>query len=169
MDSFLYFAYGSNMLTKRLTAPDRAPSAVPVAAGYVERHRLTFDKISRQRPGISGKCDMEHTGDLADRVYGVVFKISAAHAAALDEAEGAGRGYKKTECDVATDDGFYRAKVYIATDKDRNLRPFHWYKGHVVRGALEHNLPADYIAKLNAVESWADPDEDRAKKEEAIW
>jgi hypothetical protein len=168
-DSFLYFAYGSNMLTKRLTDPERAPSAIPVAVGYVERHRLTFDKVSRPRSGKSAKCDMEHTGVAADRVYGVIFRISAADAANLDKAEGLGCGYKKTECDVVTKDGFYRGKVYIATDKDQSLRPFHWYKEHVVRGALEHNLPADYIAKLSAVESWPDPNEDRAKKEKAIW
>lgn len=166
-DSFLYFAYGSNMLTKRLTA--RTPSAVPIAVGHVERHRLTFDKVSRQNPGESGKCDMERTGDTADRVYGVVFRITVAEVAALDRAEGVDHGYKKIECDVVTDAGFYRTKVYIATDKDPRLRPYHWYKGHVVRGALEHKLPANYIAKLSAVESLPDPDEHRTKKEEAIW
>lgn len=165
--SFLYFAYGSNMLTKRLNS--RAPSAVPIAVGYVEGHRLSFDKVSRQLPRSSGKCDMEHTGNVVDRVYGVVFRISDAEAIALDEVEGVGQGYKKAECDVVTGDGTYRAKVYVATSKDSSLRPFHWYKEHVVRGALEHKLPTDYVAMLRAVESWPDPDEDRVRREQAIW
>ena len=161
--TFTYFAYGSNMLTKRLAA--RTPSAVWIAVGYVERHRLVFDKVSTG----SGKCDMEYTGVTTDRVYGVVFRISRAEADDLDRAEGVGHGYKKAEYDVLTDEGFYRAQVYVATSKDPTLRPFHWYKGHVVRGALEHKLPADYIASLSAVESWPDPDDDRAKKEQALW
>ena len=48
-----YFAYGSNMLTRRLTGPSRAPSAVACgiasAPGFVVRfHRIGADS--------SGKC-----------------------------------------------------------------------------------------------------------------
>jgi hypothetical protein len=57
-DTFLYFAYGSNMLTRRLTLPARAPSAVCAGTGYVECHRLAFDKVSRDG---SGKADIEAT------------------------------------------------------------------------------------------------------------
>ena len=89
---FLYFAYGSNMSSRRLTAPGRAPSATRVAVGYVPGRRLTFDKFStRDR---SGKCDCEATGDPADRVYGVVYRIAASERAALDEAEGLHHGYR---------------------------------------------------------------------------
>jgi hypothetical protein len=43
-ETLLYFAYGSKMLTRRLTA--RTPSAVVVGNSYVEGYRLTFDKVS---------------------------------------------------------------------------------------------------------------------------
>lgn len=36
-DTFLYFAYGSNMLTKRLRAKDRAPSARAEGCCLVEK------------------------------------------------------------------------------------------------------------------------------------
>jgi hypothetical protein len=75
-DRFLYFGYGSNMLTRRLADPRRAPSARALGVGYVDKHRLTFDKISRGTRQNSGKCDMEATGRDADRVYGVLFSIS---------------------------------------------------------------------------------------------
>jgi hypothetical protein len=49
----LIFAYGSNMLERRLTA--RTPSAIPVGTAYVEEYRLTFDKVSTDG---SGKCEI---------------------------------------------------------------------------------------------------------------
>ena len=83
--SFRYFAYGSNMLTRRLKATDRAPSATLLGIGYVEGRRLTFDKVSKDG---SGKCDAESTGENTDRVYGVIFEIASTEKAALDKAEG---------------------------------------------------------------------------------
>src|ERR1700754_374107 len=70
-DEFLSFAYGSNMLAKRLQA--RTPSATVHAVGYVEGHVLVFDKKSID---LSGKGNMRKTGDIANRVYGVVFRIN---------------------------------------------------------------------------------------------
>ena len=42
-NNFVYFAYGSNVLTRRLLK--RTPSAVAIETGFVERHHLTFDKV----------------------------------------------------------------------------------------------------------------------------
>src|SRR5260221_8132435 len=100
-DTFLYFAYGSNMLTRRLTAHNRAPSAVATGTAFAEGYRLTFDKVSTDG---SGKCDIEGTGDPTNRVYGVLFQIASADAARLDEAEGLGHGYRKGEIQVVTPD-----------------------------------------------------------------
>ena len=91
-ETFLYFAYGSNMLTRRLSA--RTPSAVPPATAYVDGYRLTFDKVSTDG---SGKCDIEATRNAADRVWGVLFRIATAEAADLDDAEGLGQGYRAGE------------------------------------------------------------------------
>ena len=94
-ETVLYFAYGSNMLTRRLTI--RTPSAVAVGNAYVEGYRLTFDKVSTDG---SGKCDIEHTGNAADRVWGVLFRIAIAEASDLDDAEGLGHGYRKGEVEA---------------------------------------------------------------------
>lgn len=64
---FLYFAYGSNMLFRRLKA--RTPSARLVGVGHVLGYRLVFDKVSKDG---SGKCDIERTGVNADMVYGAL-------------------------------------------------------------------------------------------------
>ena len=160
---FLYFAYGSNMLTRRLTA--RTPSAAAVGTGFVEGYRLSFDKVSSDG---SGKCDIEPTNNTADRVYGVIFRIAAAEAGALDDAEGLGRGYRKGEVQVVTSDGTSPAVAYFATEKDPARRPYHWYKAFVVEGAIEHALPQAYIDGLRAVASQPDPNASRRARNEAL-
>lgn len=117
----------------------------------------------------SGKCDCEHTGNLADRVYGVVYRIARSDEAALDKAEGFNKDYAKRNVEVATDAGGLTAVVYIATRKEPGLKPYDWYKEHVLRGAKEQSLPEDYVRKIEAVETVPDPDERRVARETAIW
>jgi len=158
-ETFLYFAYGSNMLTRRLTA--RTPSAVSVGNAYVEGYRLTFDKVSTDG---SGKCDIEATGNSADLVWGVLFRIVTAEAADLDDAEGLGRGYRKGEVEAVAASTKTLATAYFGTKKDPSRLPYHWYKAFVVAGAIEHALPPDYIAALRNVPSQEDPKASRRAK-----
>ena len=163
--TFRYFAYGSNMLTRRLKAPERAPSAEFVDTGYIARRRLTFDKRSRDD---SGKCDAEETGNEADRVYGVIFEIKCSQRRALDIAEGRGNGYELKTVEVIGKQRTVLAKTYIATRKQRGLRPYHWYKALVVAGAVEHDLPKSYVEWLRVFESIEDPHADRRAENEAL-
>lgn len=161
----LYFAYGSNMLLRRLRAQNRAPSAVAVCTGFVEGRRLKFDKRSVDG---SGKCDIEATGDPRDRAWGVVFRIDAADRPALDRVEGLGQGYTDQDVHVMTPDGLVNAFTYVALMKAPGLRPYHWYRALVVAGAREHGLPDAYIAWLQTFESQADPDAGRNRMNEAL-
>src|SRR5207248_632051 len=69
-----YFAYGSNMLTKRLR--ERVPSARFSAVTPLSKHVLRFHKLSEGKAGSqSGKCNAYFTGNEQDVVYGVVFDI----------------------------------------------------------------------------------------------
>jgi AIG2 family protein len=153
------------MLTSRLRASDRAPSASFVCVGYLRCRRLTFDKVSQDG---SGKCDAEQTGRESDRVYGVVFEVSQRERAALETAEGLGRGYQEELVEVITTEGTCDAITYIATRKEPVLRPYHWYKALVVAGAVEHNLPEDYVEWLRAFEAQEDPRADRRATNEAL-
>ena len=161
---FLYFGYGSNMLNQRLLA--RTPSARVHGTGYVSHRRLTFSKTSDDG---SGKCDMEITGDPADRVQGVLFWIDRAEKPALDQAEALGQGYAETMVDVITDTGTEQALAYVASAgaTDPARQPYHWYKSLVVAGAIQHRLPIDYTARLRVVQSQADPLPRRRTKLEA--
>lgn len=148
------------MSSKRLVA--RLLSAKVVTTGFVTGYKLTFDKVSKDG---SGKCDCEHTGNVDDRVYGVIFKVEHNERAALDRFEGAGKGYEPLSVRVETaTDGIY-ALTYVATKKQAGLQPYQWYKQHVLVGAREANLPENYIRAIEAVVSIDDPDPARAEKE----
>lgn len=163
--SRLYFAYGSNLSTRRLL--QRAPSATVISVARLDRHRLSFHKRSHDG---SAKCDIEHTGQDGDVVYGVVFKIKDADKRVIDRCEGLGNGYQIKTVRVTTDDGStLQAFTYYATHIDPSLKPYHWYKEHVLRGAREFQFPPDYIRAIEQVASRPDPDPANQARELAIY
>lgn len=164
---FLYFAYGSNMSSRRLTVPGRAPSATRVTVGYVRGRRLTFDKFSTRDQ--SGKCDCEVTGDPTDRVYGVVYRIAASERATLDAAEGLHFGYRDEILSVIADDATQPALAYVATDKRPGLPVFDWYVEHVLAGAAENGLPLGYLQTIRQVPTVVDENMRRAASERALY
>jgi len=152
----LYFAYGSNMLEDRLK--DRVPSAVVKITGSISGHILKFNKVSTDKlKNQSGKGNIERTGNKEDVVHGVVFKFNDAEKPALDDAEGLDKGYAEKTVTVSTPEGEVEIVTYYATNTNNSLKPYDWYMVHVIKGAIEHNLPKDYIKRLEAVETIEDP------------
>lgn len=162
----LYFAYGSNMSLRRIR--QRVPSARKVAVAVLGRYTLKFHKKG-SRDG-SAKCDIVLTGQPADQVYGVVFEIDDSDKPALDAAEGLHHGYEIKDVELSTLDGrTIQAFAYYGTDLDASLRPFHWYKQHVLQGALENGLPESYTAEIRKVASVDDPDRQRHLAEISLY
>jgi cation transport regulator ChaC len=163
----VYFAYGSNMSTARLR--DRMPSSNPLGVATLPGHALRFHK--RSRKDGSGKCNALAAGD-EDSVIGVLFSFDPAERPELDKAEGAGKGYEPTTVTVINDKGRRRKVLtYLASAEyvDDSLKPYDWYKDHVLAGAAEHGLPQEYVARvIQSVEAIPDPDEARTAKERAI-
>lgn len=153
---FLYFAYGSNMLTRRLRA--RTPSARVVGLAALAGHELRWHKVSRDG---SAKCDIVPSTVPASTVLGVVFEIEEKDRLALDAAEGLGKGYRELFVEVQADMGLLSARTYRATNIDRLALPFTWYKALVIAGAKEHNFPGPYVRALEAVPSKPDRDQER--------
>ncbi len=151
--TFINFAYGSNMSSRRLRA--RTPSARAVGIGQLPGHRLMWHKAGRDG---SAKCDVLATGQPHDAVWGVLYEIDAAERPQLDEAEGLGRGYQQRTVQVLSAAGTVAAGVYQATDIDAALRPFDWYVAYVLHGAREHGLPADYLRELETIQAVVDAD-----------
>jgi len=164
-----YFAYGSNMSCRRLQA--RVLSARKLAVGLLPAHELMFHKIGKDG---SAKCDIRVCEDRRDNrevyVYGVVFEIDPAHKRALDRIEGLGDGYEeKTVTIVLPNGSSVTAFTYFATHTDASLRPLDWYRDHVLIGARENGLPADYIRAIELQATREDPDRQRRENELAIY
>lgn len=149
------FSYGSNLHLQRMRS--RAPSAVPAAIGYVRAHRIAFHKRSIDG---SAKANVQFTAAVSDRVWGVIYRITAAQLSILDKYEFLGIGYNRHWTKVITNKGAsVAAWMYVALPCtiDRSIRPYSWYLEYVVRGAYQHRLPLCYITSLQAVESDVDP------------
>ena len=160
-----YFSYGSNMSMKRIK--ERVPSVQKIGVACLYEHKLLFHKKSKDG---SGKCDAYYTGSQNDYVIGVLYKFDKQDKAKLDRKEGLGYGYKEKTVKVNTFEGKeYNTPMYYATNVDENLKPYAWYKEHVVRGAIENNFPEEYINKLKNIEAIPDIDMEREEKELAIY
>ncbi len=161
----LYFSYGSNMSIKRLR--ERAPSAQLKAIATLYEHDLRFHKKSQDG---SGKCDAYATNNPDDFIVGVVFDIAEAEKLELDRMEVLGYGYGQKEVTLMTRSGeIIYASTYYAMSIDPTLKPYHWYKHHVLTGACENGLPEEYINRISHVPSAADPDAERHDREMAIY
>jgi hypothetical protein len=157
MSTVLNFAYGSNMLWRRIA--ERVPSARPVERAVLHGYALHWHKVGRDG---SAKCDIVRSQLPGAAVHGVVYELSAAHKHLLDEAEGLGRGYDEQEVRVERPSAVVSAWTYVATSKDPSLLPFSWYKALVIAGAREHGLPVGYVQGLLSVPATEDPDAARS-------
>jgi len=160
-----YFAYGSNMASARLTR--RIPSAERIDVARLHGYRLSF-QVASTKDG-SGKCDA-CPGAQGDLLPGVLYKIDPATKPVLDGYEGVGLEYRDTWLEVERDNGDkVEALIYLGTNIDPEVRPYPWYVEHVLRGAQENDLPANYLAMIRATPTMDDPDPERAAHELSIY
>ena len=163
MTSLIYFSYGSNMSTRRLAS--RVSSAKKICNARLPGHELRLHKRGRDD---SAKCDAHFTGNSNDHVKGVLFEILANEKALLDEIEGP--GYENKMVSVLTDDdNRMDAFTYVAVHIDESLKPYQWYKQHVLAGAREHRFPAGYITAIEMIETIEDKDAARIERELGIY
>jgi hypothetical protein len=143
------------------------PSARFVATATLSGHALCFHKKSQDG---SAKCDAFETANDEDIVHGVIYEIRNSHKAALDRIEGLGIGYDDKTVELVAPSGeILNAYTYYATLIDRTFKPYHWYKHHVLTGAMEYDLPGTYVDKLRKIESMIDPNPQRHTIEMAIY
>ncbi|WP_299959418.1 gamma-glutamylcyclotransferase family protein [uncultured Roseobacter sp.] len=164
--TFLYFAYGSNMLSSRLTA--RCSSARVLGAAVAKNHTIEFTKPSKDK---SGKATLIPSAGPDVHTFGVLFEIKKVELKALDKAEGAGYGYERHDgfsVIRSSDSDTVKAATYLANEARAELRPFDWYLALVVAGALAHKLANDHVDNLLAVPYELDADTDRQSRREAL-
>ena len=160
-----YFAYGSNLHPVRLL--ERVPSAQLVGVIELSQHRLAFHKKSQDG---SSKCNLVHTDEESDGVYGAIYKMDSAHKQALDCFEGKGNGYHDSQLTVELHGKEYSCFTYFAQQSyiEHNLKPYHWYKDLVVLGAQHLQFPNAYVDSIEKVESVEDLNDARRKHHEQL-
>lgn len=143
---FLYFAYGSNMLSSLLLA--RCPGAKVIGTTFARNYAL---ELSKKSIDGSGKATLiENTDSI--HTPGVLFEIEAGEREALDKFEGAGKGYDRVdEFSVETTDEPVTATTYLVSATQSDLIPFDWYLALVIAGVLEHGLGDAYAHRLRAI------------------
>ncbi len=160
-----YFAYGSNMLTRRLTDSSRAPSAVAYGIAKAPGFVVRFHKVGADG---SGKCTLVTTADEAAAAFGVLYEVAETDAESLDRAEGVHvGGYVRHTVRLRLSAAhMVNAMTYVAGEQhlDASCVPFDWYRDLVVAGAIEHALPPRYVERLARVPAAADPNAARAAR-----
>lgn len=158
-----YFAYGSNLLESRLKSRVRFAKFLGIAE--LKGYELTFHFLAVRNTTF---CNI--MPNPSKSVWGAVFEIPRVMMGHLDKCEGAPVIYERNVVHVRLNGKYDRAIAYIGVDPIiSNLRPFDWYKHHVVLGAHRVGLPGDYQDMLRAQPSRSDPDATRYYWESQFW
>ncbi|MER9858473.1 MULTISPECIES: gamma-glutamylcyclotransferase family protein [unclassified Mesorhizobium] len=152
-DTFLYFAYGSNMDIEQMTA--RCPGAETVGRGYLPGYALCFPRMSTKR-----KCGVSSVAPLdGGEVWGVVYRLTAAELALLDRSEGHRpdrdrklNSYTRLPITVTMNGVATEMQTYFAEPQPGTFLPNAAYLLHLRKGARHHKLPAHYLDLLDAIE-----------------
>lgn len=103
------------------------------------------------------KATLIKTENGSNVVVGVLFKINKNESKALDEAEGYNKDtYKKGDYNkdenfkIVHDNKKIPVVTYIAfPDKGKDILPvYDWYFALIIAGALQHQLPNEYVKQL---------------------
>ncbi|MHA7827552.1 MAG: gamma-glutamylcyclotransferase family protein [Roseovarius sp.] len=164
--SFVYFAYGSNMLPARLQA--RCSSARVIGTGTALSFDLEFSKPGKDG---SGKATLITSEVKSSTTPGVLFDIDMAELQSLDRAEGAGYGYDRVDnfrITCASTGDIINATTYLASKTDPDLVPFDWYLALVLAGSHQNALFDAHQTRLRAVSHVIDTDKRREGRAEAL-
>lgn len=166
MEEFLYFSFGSNMLIERLR--DRCSTAKLVGIAVARGYELQFNKKSRDE---SGKANLILADSNRSAAWGGIFTIAMGEREQLDRYEGRGHGYDRIDdfCVYRMDTHSYtRVNTYIASETNSSLCPYDWYLMLVLSGAIQNELPGEYIEELRGVPRIPDPCNKRKSRVSAV-
>ena len=124
--SLCYFAYGSNLLTKRLKK--RCPRAVSKERAYADDWTVKFSKPSKD---CSGKATLSPKNGC--RTPGMLFEIPDSEVCCLDKSEGVGYERCDSFCVRLAESGkIVPVATYLATFTKPDLKPYDWYLALVI-------------------------------------
>ncbi|KAG6450523.1 hypothetical protein O3G_MSEX006613 [Manduca sexta] len=154
--TFLYFAYGSNLLAKRLHINN--PSAVFYSTAKLKDFRLDFNIDDDVWNGAVATI-VEDPGEI---VWGDLWSLHNSDLKHLDNQEMAEGWYFAKNVTVTTSNGTdILARTYELVDNPAKLpegeiippgrRPSITYLKVIIAGAIESNLPPEYIEYLKNI------------------
>ena len=143
--SLLYFAYGSNMSTKRLR--ERIPDARSVGIAVLKDYEFKCNKKSKDG---SSKGNITPLNDAL--TWGVIFELPDEAISILDKAES---GYTRITVCVSIGGQEMESETYISQEISTE-QPYDRYMNYIIEGAREHGLPEDYVLSLSQIKVKAD-------------
>ncbi|CAL8287481.1 unnamed protein product [Merluccius merluccius] len=149
--TFLYFAYGSNLLKERLHLQN--PSATVHCVARLKDHKLVFGnykgKASDRWHG--GVATMEQS--FSEEVWGVVWRMNMSDLESLDSQENVSLGaYSPMEVLIKARGGELSCRTYIM-NSCVYAPPSPQYLKVIVMGAEQNGLPKDYQEMLRIIET----------------
>ncbi|CAD5214861.1 unnamed protein product [Bursaphelenchus xylophilus] len=144
-DFFFYFAFGSNLLQERLHVQIKGAQFVGV--GLLKNYELSFFDWGSRWHGAIASIENSNSSE----VWGCVWKVPNSFAEELDLQES---GYHRLQVPVqlVKTNETVVCRTYQYSNPDRkHQNPSPHYKQVIVSGAIEHELPEDYIRKLKAI------------------
>ncbi|CAB3372206.1 Hypothetical predicted protein [Cloeon dipterum] len=157
---FLYFAYGSNLLDKRIHINN--PSAVRKTHAKLEGYRLDFAGFSRRWGGAVATIEPQTN----THMWGAVWELGNEHIESLDRQEGVQDGvYSVLQVNVTSENGrSYKCRTYRYNTKapitggsygdlPADRRPSPLYLETILRGANQSHLPESYVKLLSSIKS----------------
>lgn len=141
-----YFAYGSNMSARQMA--ERCPGAETMGSAVAEGWQLRFDRPSRRWGG--------HVADIVQTpgsaTWGVLWRVTPTHLAALDGFEGVATGaYRRINLVVRQPgESDLHAESYAVCEPGVVGNPSSAYLGVILAGAMEHRLPDEYVRQLQS-------------------
>lgn len=147
----LIFAYGSNMDFTQMH--DRCPSATFVCKASLVQYRLAFTRWS-----VNRQCGVSDVVPATNSVvWGVIYNVPDNEMPDLDREEGVNSNSYVRRSGTVYKDGDENSpldvEIYFAIPQDNPpYLPNQKYKNHIVNGARNWELPAEYIAELKKIQ-----------------
>jgi len=133
----LYFAYGSNMSSRRLSA--RVSSAKVIGPARLDGYIWCCNKLGQDG---TAKANLMLQDDFA--VHGVLFSVKTKQCRQLDRIEA---GYRRIGVEVEHQGMVKKAFAY-QSDLITRHAPTLEYVSFIIDGLIEHQLPTEYVAEL---------------------
>ncbi|KAH8355611.1 hypothetical protein KR200_010062 [Drosophila serrata] len=160
-NKFLYFGFGSNMLAQRIHIQN--PTAVRIGPARLPNYRLDFAFESNRWDGAVATI----VPTQGDDTWGTLWEIDLSNLASIDNQEGVHLGIYKPQTvyvKLRNEAKDTPARAYLLTQQpESNLyelardlipesrQPSKTYLQCLVRGAIESDVPEDYVQRLRSI------------------